>query len=63
MSPNVETVGVSPKVPVQAVVTVAVSALAFFGIDLSPEVSGALGVVVGFIAGVAAPAASVRPKR
>jgi hypothetical protein len=46
-----KTKGVSPKVPAQAVATLAVAALAYFGVDLSPEVSAAIGVVVGIVAG------------
>lgn len=52
-----KTVGLSPKVPVQAITTVIVAAAAYFGIDLSPEVSAAIGTLIGFAAGYLAPAA------
>lgn len=49
-----KTEGVSPKVPWQAVVTLLVWALAYFGIDLPPEVALLVGVGAGAGAGVAA---------
>ncbi len=52
-----KTLGISPKVPVQAVVTIIVAALAYFGVELSPEVSAAIATLLGFIAGYLAPAA------
>jgi hypothetical protein len=51
-----KTVGVDPKVPIQAVVTVAVWLLAYFGVDLTPEVSTAISVLLGVIAGALSPA-------
>lgn len=48
---------VHPKVPAQAIATLIVTALAYYGISLPPEVSAALGVVLGFAAGYYAPAA------
>jgi hypothetical protein len=54
---KIKTAGLHPKVPWQAITTVAAFALASFGVDLSPEVSAALGVVIGSGAGVLAPAA------
>jgi uncharacterized membrane protein YkvA (DUF1232 family) len=51
-----KTLGVDPKVPIQALVTLAIAALAYFGIDLSPEVSGAIGVIVGIIVAALGPA-------
>lgn len=53
------TTGLSPKVPVQAITTVVVGLLAYFGVDLSPELSGAIAVVIGFAAGYIAPPAPV----
>jgi len=50
------TVGVDPKVPIQALVTVLVALLAYFGVDLDKETSAALAVVLGAIAGILAPA-------
>jgi hypothetical protein len=51
------TVGLNPKVPAQAVVTVLVFVLAHFGIDLEPETALAIATLFGFVAGVAAPPA------
>ena len=56
---KLKTVGVSPKVPVQAIVTVIVAALAYFGVELSAEVSGILAAIAGIIGGVAAPPGQV----
>jgi succinate-acetate transporter protein len=61
-----KTDGVDPNVPVQALVTLLVAVLAYFGVDLDAEVAGALGVVVGAAAAYWAPAARtivVRSKR
>jgi len=52
-----KTVGVDPKVPVQAIVTLVVALLAYFGVNLDAEVSGALGIIIGALAAVVAPAA------
>ncbi len=51
-----KTTGVDPKVPVQAIVTVLVALLAYFGIDLDAEVAGSLGVLLGAVAAYFAPA-------
>lgn len=51
-----KTVGVDPKLPVQAVVTIVVAVLAYFGVDLDEAAAGALGVLAGVIAGYFAPA-------
>jgi hypothetical protein len=48
---------VHPKVPAQALTTLAVAALAHFGLDIDDETSAAIGVVLGFAAGYLAPAA------
>lgn len=48
---------VHPKVPAQALATLAVAALAHFGLDIDDELSAAIGVIVGFAAGYLAPAA------
>jgi hypothetical protein len=52
-----KTDGLDPKVPIQAFVTILVAALAYFGVDLDPEVAGAIGIVLGAIAAIAGPAA------
>jgi hypothetical protein len=51
--------GVSPKVPAQALVTVLVWLAAYFGIELPADVAGALAVLIGAGAGVAAPPGTV----
>jgi hypothetical protein len=56
-----KTVGVDPKVPIQAVVTAAVAVLAYFGIDLDPALAGAIAVVIGIIAGFFSPAPKTEP--
>lgn len=56
-----ETQGVDPKIPIQAVVTAVVAVLAYFGIDLDPAIAGAVGVVLGIIAGYFAPAPKTTP--
>ncbi len=57
---SIETDGISPKVPVQALVTLLVAAVAYFGVELSEEVSAALAVLIGAAAAYFAPAASTR---
>lgn len=52
--------GLNPKVPIQSITTILVAALAYFGVNLDAEVSAALGVVVGFVAGYLAPPAPVK---
>lgn len=56
-----KTVGVDPKVPIQAVVTAAVAVLAYFGIDLDPALAGAIAVVLGIVAGFFSPAPKTVP--
>lgn len=58
-----KTIGVDPKVPVQAIATVIVALAAYFGLELSEEVSVALAVVLGTIAGIAAPAPNTQEVR
>lgn len=53
---KLKTVGVDPKVPVQAVATVVVALVAYFGVDLDAEAAGAVAAVIGIIAGILAPA-------
>jgi hypothetical protein len=50
-----------PKVIAQAVVTLVTFALTYFGIDLDPEVAGAISLVLGVLAGyVIRPAETIR---
>lgn len=52
-----KTVGVDPKVPAQAVVTILVWLLAHYGIDLDADVAAAISVIVGvLLAALFAPA-------
>jgi predicted RND superfamily exporter protein len=51
-----KTQGVDPKLPIQAVVTAVVAVLAYFGINVDAGLAGAIGVVLGLIAGYFAPA-------
>jgi len=44
--------GLSPKVLANFLTTLAVGAAGYFAVELSPEVSGAIAVVAGFLAGV-----------
>jgi hypothetical protein len=60
---KLKTQGLAPKVPVQAVTSLIIAALAYYGVDLDAEVSAALGVVLGFAAGIVAPAAPVAKVR
>lgn len=62
MDTTQKTVGVDPKVPIQAVVTAAVAVLAYFGINLDPALAGAIAVVVGIIVGYLSPAPKTVPK-
>lgn len=55
-----QTQGVSPKVPVQAIVTVATFLAAYFGVELSPEASAALAAVLGVVGGYVAPPGDVK---
>lgn len=50
-----KTVGLNPKVPTQAIVSVIVFVAAHFGFDIEPELAIALATVLGFAAGVKAP--------
>jgi hypothetical protein len=52
-----KTVGVDPKLPIQAAITIVAFALSYFGIELSPEVSTAIAVVLGVIVASQGPAA------
>jgi hypothetical protein len=56
-----KTVGVSPKVPTQAIVSVVTFLLAYFGVDLSPEASAAIAAVLGVIGGAVAQPGETRP--
>ncbi len=60
MNPKQKTVGVSPKVPAQAIATVIVFIAARFGLELDPELAGALGVLIGAAAGGIASPGTVR---
>jgi hypothetical protein len=51
-----KTVGLDPKVPVQAVATIIVFVASYFAIDLDPGVALALATVLGAGAGIVAPA-------
>jgi hypothetical protein len=55
-----KTVGVSPKVPVQAVVTVIAFCLTYFGVELSPEAAGGISAVLGIVGGVLASPGTVK---
>lgn len=55
-----ESVGISPKLPAQAIVTALVAMLAYYGIDLDADVSGAIAVLLGTVAGYVAPPGQVR---
>jgi hypothetical protein len=56
-----KTVGVDPKLPIQAVVTAVVAVLAYFGINLDPAIAGGIAVLLGIIAGYFAPAPKTVP--
>lgn len=49
-----KTVGVSPKVPLQAITTIVVFAAAYFGFELPPGAAGAIATLLGIVAGVRA---------
>lgn len=56
------TVGLSPKVPAQAIATIVAFIATYFGLDLDTEVSGAIAVIIGWIAGmIAKPGVVVDP--
>lgn len=57
------TKGLDPKVPAQALAAIIVFVLAKFGLDLDADVSAAIATLIGFIAGVAAPAATTFTRR
>jgi hypothetical protein len=50
-----KTVGPSPKVPIQAAVTVLTFLLGYLGIDLPPEVAFAVAVLFGSLGGAMGP--------
>lgn len=54
---KLKTKGLALKVPAQAITTVVVWLLAYFGVDLPPDVSLAIAAIIGFVAGIVAPAA------
>ncbi len=56
-------IGLSPKVPVQAIVSVLVFVVAYFGVELSPEASGAISALLGIAGGVLAPPGQVTRSR
>jgi hypothetical protein len=56
-----KTVGVDPKVPIQAVVAAVVAVLAYFGLDVDPAIAGGIATVLGLIAGYLAPAPKTLP--
>lgn len=56
MSSKRRTLGVDPKVPAQAIVTILVWLLAHYGIDLDADVAAAVSIIVGVLLGVLAPA-------
>ncbi len=58
-----KTIGVDPKVPVQALATVIVALAAYFGLELTEELSVALAVLIGAAAGVLSPAANTVVER
>ncbi len=60
MSQKPKTVGTSPKVPVQAIVSVVAFVVAYFGVELSPEASGAISALLGIAGGYFAPPGDVR---
>jgi hypothetical protein len=54
---KISTIGVDPKVPVQALSTLVIIFVAgLFAVDLDPEVAGAIAVVLGALIGTRAPA-------
>lgn len=54
-----QTIGISPKVPAGAFGTIIGFLAAKFGLDMPADVSTAIGVVVGYIFGLLAPAGTV----
>jgi|1186.fasta_scaffold33633_1 hypothetical protein len=52
-----KTEGVDLKLPIQALVTIITFVLSYFGIDLSPELSAAISILLGAIAAYFGPAA------
>lgn len=52
-----KTIGLNPKVPIQAVTVIVTFLLGYFGIDLPAEVAASIATVLGFAAGVIAPPA------
>ena len=52
---------IDPKVPIQAVVAAVVAVAAYFGLDIDPALAGAIGTVLGLIAGYLSPAPRTVP--
>lgn len=52
-----KTVGLNPKVPAQAVAVILTFLLGHWGVNLDADVAAAIATIVGFVVGVAAPAA------
>ncbi len=59
MAEKPKTTGVSPKVPFQAIASIITFLLAYFAVDLSPELSGLIAAVIGAIGGYQAPPGNV----
>lgn len=57
-----KTVGLSPKVPTQAVVSIIVFALTYFGFQVSPEVAAAIATLLGAAGGWFANPGQVEPE-
>jgi hypothetical protein len=53
---KIRTVGVDPKVPVQALSTIIIFIAGLFAVDLDAGVAGAIAVVLGALIGTRAPA-------
>jgi hypothetical protein len=58
---KLRTAGLHPKVPAQAITGLIVGALAYYGVDLDPEVAGGIAAVAGVVAGLLAPAVPALP--
>lgn len=57
MVTKTRTVGVDPKLPIQAVGAVVAFLASYFGLELDSEVSLAIATVLGFVAGYFGPVA------
>ncbi len=53
--PKPRSIGLSPKVPVQALAAIVAFIAAYFGLDLSPEASAGIAALLGAVAGYIAP--------